>query len=217
MKILPLPASNALAEDEVVIAAAARFSFDEVFHYWSGYGPLELAGVGATFTGIGAAALLAPISSDVGSGAAGYRLTLSGIEPELADAVLAQTYRQRPVTLWRVIFDRAGTTPLGYAVFHRGRVDTIEEVETIGGDAALEISIEGGMRDLSRTGVRLNSDADQRLLGGPGDGSMRRTAIAGVTTLSWGKQPPAPAAQVLPGAINVGAGGGLIPLTVALY
>lgn len=204
MKFLSAEGRALLAAGEPKMLGAARFDLpDGVHRFWQGFGVLTVPGLG-DFLGVGANALLAPVGGELGSGASGVRLTLSALEPALATALVGAPYRNRPATLWRLIFDVHGTTLIDAPRFFVGRIEAIDEVETIGGTSAVEVSLEGSARDLSRTGGRLRSDTDQRLLGGPDDASFRATSIAGERTLSWGALPPTPVSSGLPGAVAPG-------------
>lgn len=195
MKTLPEEAEEALAGRAPILAGAARFSFGETYRVWSGYGQLTIDS--QDFKGIGARALIVPTGSQGGGSAEGTRLTLSGVDPDVAQTIEDEDYHQKPCTIWRLIFSPDHVL-LGAAVFLRGRVDTVTITEQVGGDSSIEFDIEGPRRDMSRRGARIRSDSDQRVLGGSGDAAMKHISYAARKTLVWG-QKPATAGQVLGG------------------
>ena len=88
-------------------------------------------------------------------------------------------------------------------MFDRGRVDTVETVETIGGAAAIVVAVETAARGLGSSGARMRSDADQRLIN-PTDGYFKHTAFAGEKALYWGGRRPNRAGSALGGSIGGG-------------
>jgi hypothetical protein len=198
MKPLNASALAALAANEGVIAGAARFDFPSgPYRLWSGIGQLAL-GTEGTFDGIGARALLVPIASGTGGAADGLVLSLSGLETAVAQTIEEEDYHQKPVVIWRAVFDAPGVTLLHYAVFYRGRVDTVLIRETRRGESTIDIVVEGSARDMSRAGARRRSDADQRVLYGATDAFFRNASTVPQKTLSWGGK-PSTAGQVVSG------------------
>ncbi len=186
MKTLPEEAVEALAGRAPIVAGAARFAFGETFRVWSGFGDLEIDE--EVYKGIGANALIVPTGSQTGGSAEGVRLTLSGLDPDVAQTIEDEGYHQKPVTIWRLIFSPEHVL-LGAAVYLRGRVDTVTITEQVGGDSSIEFDIEGPRRDMSRRGSRIRSNTDQRVLGGSGDAAFKHVTYAGRKTLVWGQKP----------------------------
>ncbi|MEL6738348.1 MAG: hypothetical protein AAFO28_05440, partial [Pseudomonadota bacterium] len=110
------------------------------------------------------------------------------------------------IRLYRLIFHNATNALLDGGLWGRGRLDTLEVNEEIGGEAAISAKVESPARGLGRRGGRMRSDADQRLID-PNDGFFRNVAFAGERTLYWGGPRPARAGQVVNGG-NVNRGGG---------
>ena len=200
MKTLSPAARQALAQKRVILSGAASFQFGATWNFWSGDGELTLPGLGL-FKGISARALLTPLTNEVGGGADGVRLQVSGLETQVAVSIEEEDYRQKPVTIWRLIFSTTDQSLLHQAVYFRGRVDTIMTRETRPGESQIEIVIEGSARDMSRANGRMRSDADQRLLGGAADGGMKHISTAPDRTLNWG-QKPSTARSSLPGILG---------------
>lgn len=190
MKMIEDLARAELDGERIILSAAARFQFGETYRLWSGVGDLIIPDIDAEpFTGIMARALLAPASTQVGGAAGGLTITLSGLDPDVAQTIEAEDYAQKPCTIWRLIFAQDGSTLLGKTVFMRGRVDTIVIREKVGGEAALDFAIEGARRDMDRSGGRIVSNTDQRVLGGAGDAAAKYIGTAAEKTLNWGQKP----------------------------
>lgn len=186
MKTLPSEALDAIEGRELIHAGAAKFNFpDAPIRLWSGYGDFEING--ETFQGAGDAALITPTSSSVGGANDGLTIDVNGLDPIVAQTTQDTDYHQKPVTIYRLIFAPDKKTLLGAAVYMRGRVDTIVDTETIGGQASLQIQVEGPRRDMNRHGGRIRSDTDQRALGG--DAGLKHVGTARRKTLSWGNKP----------------------------
>lgn len=189
MKTLSEDAVAMLQSARPIIAGAVQFSFSDTYRFWSGYGDLPLGGGGAPYKGIGAKALISPISSRIGGAADGLSINLSALDPDVAQAIELEDYHQKPVLIYRLVFAADGHTLLAAPVFLRGRVDIIPIGEVVGGEASLDIAIEGPRRDMDRAGSRIRSDSDQRVLGGQADGAFRHVGVVGRKTLSWGQKP----------------------------
>lgn len=189
MKTLPLEALQMLQGRAPVIGAAAKlvFSPSEIYRYWSGFGTIQIDG--EDYEGLGARALIAPHQSQIGGAADGLVITLSKLEPAAAAAVEGENYHQKPITIRRLIFAPNRKTLLGSAVFMRGRIDTISQRHKVGEYAAIDVSVEGPRRDMGRSGGRLASNADQRVLGGAGDASLKHVSSVARKTLNWGNRP----------------------------
>ncbi len=159
----------------------------ETIRVWGGFGPIVIDG--ETYLGIGHHGLAQQTAGAIGGFAQGMQLTLSGIEPQLLDLLDGDEIKGASVVIRRLIFASDGKTLLDSEIFDRGRVDTIETIETIGGGAAIKIAVETAARGLGSSGARQRSDADQRLIN-PTDGYFKNTAFAGEKMLYWGGRKP---------------------------
>jgi len=197
MKTFTDAAMAAIERGDAIVAGACYIGAETPVCLWSGEGTLPLED--GSYLGIGNRALAQISGAAVGSAAAGINLTLSGIDPDVLDDFDEDEIRDAPVALRRLIFDSSGTQLLDAHVFDRGRVDQVASDETIGGEAAINVSVEGAARGLGRRGGRMRTDADQRLID-PADGGMRKVSFAGSITLYWGGVRPNTATNALPGA-----------------
>lgn len=202
MKVLAPAALTALEEGTAIVAGAVEITCDPIVRVWSGWH--ELTFDGRTFDPVGDRGLVQVSGGALGDAAQNITLTLSGIDPETLALLDAADLSGAPAVLWRLIFDQSGNTLLDFHVWARGRLDTIERDEEIGGTAAITAQLETAAKGLGRRGARMRSDADQRLVD-PADGFFKNISFAGEKTLYWGGRRPSRAGTALPGT---GGGGG---------
>lgn len=188
----------ALRGTRPIIAGAIRLALAEPQMIWSGHGTISINE--QPFTGVAARALIAPISTRIGGAADGAVITLSGLDPDVAQTIEEEDYHQKPVTIWRLFFAPDRVTLLGVRTFMRGRLDFVTARERVGGECALDFHIEGPRRDMSRAGARLRANGDQRTLGGAADGAFRHVGYAGMKVGVWGQKPSVGVTPTLPGA-----------------
>jgi hypothetical protein len=155
---------------------------------WGGYGVITIDGV--DYQPLGDRGLAQQTAGALGGVAQGLTMTLSSIEAAALALLDADEIRAAAVVMRRLIFGPDGKTLLGHEVWDRGRVDTVETDETVGGPAAIVVAVESAARGLGRGGARQRSDSDQRLIK-PDDGYFKSTAFAGQKTLYWGGKKPA--------------------------
>lgn len=155
---------------------------------WGGYGPIELDG--EVYQGIGDRGLVQQTAGAIGGVAQGLTLTLSGIEPELLSLLDdVDEIKGGAAVMRRLIFASDGKMLLDYDVWDRGRIDTIETEQTVGGGAAIKVAVESAARGLGRSGARQRADSDQRLIDA-NDGYFKFVAYAGEKMLYWGGKKP---------------------------
>lgn len=199
MKTIAPAAMTAIAAGEAIVTGALQITprtAAPVIRLWGGYGPIVLGG--HSFKGIGDRAMGQRTANAMGGIAQGITLTLSGIEPAALALLDPDEVKGSSNVLYRLIFGPDGKTLLDWAVFERGRGDALTSDETIGGPAAISFAIESAARGLGRSGVRLRSDPDQRLID-PNDGYFRNCAYAGEKMLYWGGKLPSRGAAATAG------------------
>jgi len=216
VKSIATPALEALDEGTAIVAGAVEIESVPPVRVWGGWAPIAFAG--RTFDPVGDRGLVQVAGGALGDAAQSITLTLSGVDPETLALLDAEDVSGAPAILWRLIFDASGTTLLDYHVWARGRIDTLESDEEIGGEAAILARLETPARGLGRRGARMRSDADQRLID-PDDGFFKNVSYAGEKTLYWGGRRPSRAGSVVNGGRSGtrgsgGGAGGLSPTQV---
>lgn len=154
---------------------------------WGGYGDLTIAG--DVYRGIGGRGFAQRTAGALAGVAQGLTLGVSGIEAAALELLDGDEIRAASVVVRRLIFAADGKTLLDAHVFDRGRVDAVNSDETIGGTADISVAMESAARGLGRSGARMRSDSDQRLIS-PSDGYYKNTAYAGQKDLYWGGTRP---------------------------
>ena len=208
MKTLSPAALAALDAGEALVSGAVEIACDPPVRIWGGYHQLPLEG--RVFEPVGDRGLAQVMGGALGDAAQDITLTLSGIEPAALELLDANGLSGAPAILWRLIFDQSGNTLLDYHVWASGRCDTMPTEEDIGATAAIQVRLETAAKGLGRRGMRMRSDADQRLID-PADGFFKNVSFAAEKQMYWGGRRPARAGSVLPGGGGGGGGGDLFP------
>lgn len=193
MKTISDAAMAAIEAGTAIVAGAVEILCDPPLRVWSGHGTVPLDG--ADYQGLGAAGMIQQTGAALGGTAQGLNLSLSGIDPKALQLLDAAEIKDAAVVIRRLIFASDGKSLLDYAVWDRGRVDTISSDETVGGTATITVAVESAARGLGRSGGRMRSDSDQRLISAT-DGYFKRTAFAGQKMLYWGGKKPQQAGGV---------------------
>lgn len=198
-------ALEALAAGAALVSAAVLIGGSTPVRLWGGHGSLTIES--EVYTGIGDRGLVSVTGGALGGAEQGAQLELSRLTAEVLAELNPADYRRAPVVLRRLIFDATGSNLLDASVYLRGRIDELPIEEQPDGTYTLKAMVEGAARGLGRSGGRMRSDADQRLID-PNDGSFSRITYAGEVTLYWGGARPTTARGGLPGSGSGGAGGG---------
>lgn len=109
-----------------------------------------------------------------------------GLTPDVLSSVDAEAYKNRPVTLSLVYFNKQTGGVAHLFSWWRGFVDTIEHDETVGGTYELVARLEPRSLDHSRNGYRMRSDTDQRLID-PEDRFFEHAATTPFEELPYGR------------------------------
>jgi hypothetical protein len=205
MKTIAPAALAALEAGTAIVTGALEIACDPPVRIWGGWHDITFDG--RTFDGVGDRALVQVAGGALGDAAQNIELSLSGIEPETLALLDAAEVSGAPAILWRLIFSSDGNTLLDFNVWARGRLDTLEREEEIGGTATIRARLETAARGLGRRGARMRSDADQRLID-PTDGFFKNVSYAGEKTLYWGGRRPARAGSALGGSSGGFGNGG---------
>lgn len=157
---------------------------------WGGYGTITLDS--EDYLGIGDRGLVSVTGAAIGDSEQNVALSLSGVEPELLALFDAPALQRSPAKIWLLTFDGPGTSMLDSQVYAVGRLDTISIDETAGATSTIAAQVETAARGLGRSGQRMRTDADQRLIDSS-DGGFKAISFAGKKTLYWGGQKPSSA------------------------
>lgn len=203
----------AIEAGTAIVTGAVKIVSDPPILVWGGQWPIALDG--ETYQPLGDRGTAQQTAGALGGVAQGLTLTLSGVEAAALALLEADEIKRAPVVVRRLIFAGDGKTLLDFSVWDRGKVDGVESDEVIGAGAAIKVAVESAARGLGRSGSRMRSDSDQRLIN-PGDGYFRNTSYAGEKMLYWGGKKPARAGSVLGGAGGFGGGipGGIAVVSV---
>ena len=210
MKSIATDAKAALANGTAIVVGAIKIEGETTIRLWGGPGPINLPGEAEPFLPLGDRGLVQAAGGALGGAAQAITLTVSGIEPDALDVDDTDTVKGAPTTLWRLIFAGDGITLLDVSIWSRGRLDEVIREDQVGGTSMISASLETAARGLGRSGARMRSDADQRLVKA-NDGFFRNVSFAGEKTLYWGGRKPENAGDALGGSYGgayAGSGGG---------
>jgi hypothetical protein len=98
-----------------------------------------------------------------------------------------EAYHQRPVTVYVGFFDIQTQALLAMKRWFTGIIDQAIRKEQANGVATLTVKAEPVSRELTRTGARMRSDADQRLLDAT-DNFYANVSLAVNQPIYWGKK-----------------------------
>ncbi|NBB37639.1 hypothetical protein [Sphingobium yanoikuyae] len=177
------PALEALANGTAIVSGALAIYCDPPVFVWGGVGNIVIDG--DTYVGVDDRAIGQVTGGSIGGAEQNVTISLSGINPETLEVLDAAEVNKAPAKLYRMIFDGSGRTMLDCRVFKRGRVDDVTVDEVIGAKASITISIESAARGLGRSGKRMRSDADQRLID-VNDGFFKHVSYAPSKTIYFG-------------------------------
>lgn len=202
MKVMSAQALEALESGRAVVAGAVKIvATDGDLLLWSGNGDTVLDG--ETYAGVGDRGMVTTTGSSLGGAEQGLSMELSGVPVGDLPMFELAAVRRAPCSVWRLIYDGAGTTRLDERVWTRGKIDQAVKREVPGGMALIRLMVEGAARAMGRSGARRRTDADQRLTKAT-DGFFRSVAWAAEKVMYWGGERPQRAAGALP---NTSVGG----------
>jgi hypothetical protein len=212
MKSISAAAITAMENGDAISVGAMRVGTTSPVCIWSGYGPISLpsgsGGALETYDGIGDRGLIQITGATLGTSEQNITLTLSGVEPDVLMLWDAAGLQGSICQIWLLTFDGAGQTLLDAHIFAAGRLDTMPITDVVGGTSTITASVETAARGLGRSGQRMRTDADQRLINSA-DNGFQAVSFAGNKTLYWGGQFPTSASTLGWTPINtpVGYGG----------
>ena len=189
----------ALGERAASMRLLLRFDLPEgTFGFWTGIEPFVHEGV--TYVGAGSLITLDDMAAAVDPATQPLTLRLTSIPnteltPDVLGSIFSYDWHQAPATLYQAYFNpQTGATIMVERVMRR-RIDTIEMVEAVGGDAQLVATLQPINLDNPGRGFMLYGDGDQRLIESA-DGFFAFAATAGEQQIDWGRAPKVPPAVV---------------------
>ncbi len=211
MKSISSAAIAAMQNGDAISVGAVRVGTTTPVCIWGGYGSISLpsgaGGASESYDGIGDRGLVQVVGSAVGSSEQNITLTLSGVEPDVLALWDAASLQGAICQIWLLTFDGAGQTMLDAQIFAAGRLDTMPISDIIGSTSTITASVETAARGLGRSGQRMRTDADQRLISS-GDNGFQAVSFAGNKTLYWGGTLPTSASTLGWTPLNVPSGYG---------
>jgi len=158
-------------------------------HIWDGRGDITVnattySGSAGRFT-----VALAPSSGDLAPRPTD--ITLSGLDSDVVAMIMSTVWHQRPIVLQRVVFLLPALTVASVIPEFSGYMDTAQQTEALGGLSTIKFRCETAARELTRSGARTRSDADQRTRDATDD--FFASSIAAMNTaIDWGRAPEKP-------------------------
>lgn len=130
---------------------------------------------------------MTPFSSGSDFGVRNLTITLAGLDARTQQRVLDQPYHQRPIYALEALILPETQQIIDLTQWFGGIINRIPRRERLGGTSVLDVQCEGYGRDLSRSGARTRSDADQRQLD-PLDRFFDQVVPANNVPMIWGRQ-----------------------------
>lgn len=183
----------ALESGEAITVGALAVYCDPPVFVWGG--PYSITIDGDVYLGLDDRGIGQVTGGAIGGDEQAVTISLSGIDSDALLLFESEELKQAPGKLYRLVFDGAGKTLLDCRVIKRGRVDDVVIEDVQGGTAALQVSIESAARGLGRSGKRMRTDADQRLIDAD-DGFFKHVTYAGTKTIYFGGKPTSAKASV---------------------
>ncbi|WP_127078343.1 hypothetical protein [Rhodomicrobium lacus] len=141
---------------------------------------------GRTYIGGAGRFSISAFSSVADMSVRGVDVVFSGVDTQALIMTETEHYHQRPVTVSVAFLDIETMAFLAVRRWFTGVVDQIVRREQADGTATLTVKAEPVSRELTRTGARVRSDADQRLINA-NDGFYKQVSAAVSQTIVWGK------------------------------
>jgi hypothetical protein len=159
--------------------------------FFSGVGEVVFSGV--TYKGAGSLFAIGAVGGSLDGAAAGLTVTLNAdarasLEPTDLAAIETIQYRGRPVTIYRRYHHPESYAEIAVERLWRGYIDTIDH-HIDGGACYLAARCESRALDLARSGYRMRTDADQRLVD-PADTFFKDVGIVAKKEIQWANFTP---------------------------
>lgn len=140
---------NRLDDDHSYIFYAVKADFDTdtiAVHSYHG----EITFGGTTYEGAGTLLGISKIEDNADLSSNGASVTLSGLNQEVLNYALTETYQNRPITIFQGFLDGGGDRVTGTLVLFKGRIQNLKIIDTPDGLATISIDAENRLIDLRR-------------------------------------------------------------------
>lgn len=184
MRGIPSPVLDLLDQNLVTFHGAHVIGTTPEQRVWSGAWELDALGDGDMFMPLGATNLVTPVTYEIGQVANGFQIVLSSLDTRLAPLSLTTDLRGQTLSYYTLFFDRPGMNLLHAELDLFGSVDEVQWSRTKGGVGTVVFRLEAEAQGAKRTGGRICSDADQRLVD-PNDNSFKFKSTAPDQILYW--------------------------------
>lgn len=141
------------------------FEATQYLRLWTGVGPLTWDG--KTWTGGGALLRISPIAESSSLQAIGFEVTVPGVQQDKVATGMTAVRKNRPGTVWLMLFDAAGGIILDPYLLQRGKFDTVP-IDESGATCTVTFRYEDRMLDLNTAHERRYTHEDQQQRS-PGD------------------------------------------------
>jgi len=187
----------ALDDGRIVENFMVRFNLDSgTYGFWTGLGVHESGPGGVDYQGAGSLMELAAISETQDATSIPVEIRFSSVPnsdltPDVLAGIESETYKGRTVRIYRIYKDASTRANLGpVRAVWAGTIDQVEHVWSVGAEAVLLIKCESRSLDSQKTGYRMRSNEDQKLIDSA-DKGFHHSATAGSEAIEWGKSPDA--------------------------
>jgi hypothetical protein len=158
--------------------------------FWTGEGPYTYNGI--VYQAGGSIIKIAPISAQRAGYASSIQVFMSSIPntrvtPEVLSGIFQEDYRNQPIQIMRASFDPVSWALSDVRTRWKGKIDRVSMQAAPDDQARLIFHCVSREMDAKKTGYRIRSEEDQRLI----DLNDRFFQYAGVVdkqTVFWGKQ-----------------------------
>ncbi len=190
MRTIHSDALAALDSGRFAVRALVKVTIpdEDPFCIWDDVGSLEVDG--DIYVGKAGRFTLQPSVSGQDLSIRNLDITLSGLDDEAIAVIDGLQWHQQPIQIQRAIIATESPTLLHLVPEFSGFLDQMFWRESAKGQSTLTFRCESASRELSRSGARTRSDADQRSRDS-NDGFYRWATSAITQTVDWGRSPGA--------------------------
>ena len=177
---------NRLDDDHSFIFYAVKAEFDTdtvAVHSYTG----EITFGGTTYEGAGTLLGISPIEDNADLSSSGAAITLSGLNKEVLNLALTETYQNRPITIFQGFLDGGGSNVTGTLVLFKGRIQNLKILDTPDGLATISLDAENRLIDLKRpSNLRYTKESQEFV--SSGDTGFNRVDQMVDKKLVWGQK-----------------------------